>query len=81
MVSAIHRHVFPHPELPSHLPACPISLGGPRVLTLGAVLPASNLHGSSILHTVIHISMLFSQTIPPLPRRWILSPMFKVYLT
>ena len=53
-------HVF-HPEPPSHLP--PIPLGHPSALAL------STLSGQAIYFTYgnIHVSMLFSQIIPPWP--------------
>lgn len=41
---------LPHLEPPSHLPLRLIPLGGPRAPALGALLHASNLHWSSILH-------------------------------
>ena len=44
-----------HPEPPSHLPPHPISLGCPRAPALRALLHASNLHWSSILHMVIYM--------------------------
>ena len=60
MVYAIHQHesatsahVSPHPESSLHLPPHPIPLGCPRALALSALLHASNLHWSSILHMVI----------------------------
>ena len=72
MVFAIHRyelaigaHVSPHPELPSHLPPNPIPLGHPSALCLmHSVKP-----GLAIYFTYgnIHVSMLFSQIIPPSP--------------
>ena len=56
MAFAVHQHesimgiyVYPHPEPLPH----PIPLGCPRALALGALLHASNLHWSSILHMVI----------------------------
>ena len=62
MVFAIHRHesamgvhVSHHPESPFRLPPYPIPLGCPRAPALGALLHASNLHWSSILHTVIYM--------------------------
>ena len=72
---AIYQHelatgirVSPHPESPSHLPPHSSPLGCPRAPALGALLHASNLHWSSILLKVkIHVSMLFSQIIPPSP--------------
>ena len=48
-------HVSPDPEPPSHLPPHPIPLGCPRAPALSALLHASNLHWSSILHMVIYI--------------------------
>ena len=69
MVFAMHQHesatgihVFPatHPEPPSLLPPHPIPLGCPRALALGALLHASNLHWSSILHMVIYMFQCYS---------------------
>ena len=42
---------------PLHLPPHPIPLGCTRAPVWGALLHASNLHWSSILHMVIHVSM------------------------
>ena len=74
MVFAIYRHesatgvhVSPHPESPSHLPTHPIPLGSPRALTLSALLDASNLHWSSVLHMIIYMFQCYSQIVPPLP--------------
>ena len=75
MEFSIHRHespsgadMSPHPEPPSHVCPHPIPLGVPRALALNALLPASNLHLSSLLHMVItHGSLLFSQFIPSSP--------------
>ena len=39
---------------PSHLPPHPIPLGCPRAPALSALLHASNLHWSSVLHMVIY---------------------------
>ena len=50
---------IPPPLLPRSIP-----LGCSRPPALGALLHASNLHWSSILHMLMYISMLFSQTIP-----------------
>uniref|UniRef100_A0A4W2CE62 MPV17 mitochondrial inner membrane protein like 2 n=2 Tax=Bos TaxID=9903 RepID=A0A4W2CE62_BOBOX len=52
--SATDAHVSPHPEPPNLLPPYPIPLGCPRALALSALLHASNLHKSSILHMVIY---------------------------
>ena len=38
--SAMGIHVSPYPEPPSHLPTHPIPLDCPRLLDLGALLPA-----------------------------------------
>ena len=67
--SATGIHVSPYPESPSHLSSHPIPLGCPRTPALGALLHALNLHWSSVLHMVmyVHVSMVFSQIIPPLP--------------
>ena len=61
MVFAIHQHksamgahVSPYPEPPSHLPPHPISPG------LSALLHASNLHWSSIFHTIIYMFQRYS---------------------
>ena len=57
----------PHPELPSHLPPHPslwvIPVHQPRALV------SCIQHGLAICFTLdnIHVSMLFSQIIPPLP--------------
>ena len=53
----------PHPEARFHLPPHPIPLGCPRALALSALLHASNLHWSSILHTVIYMLQCYSLTI------------------
>ena len=45
---------------PSHLPPHLIPLGCPRALALGALLHASNLHWSSILHVVIYMFQCYS---------------------
>ena len=45
---------------PSHLPSHPIPLGCPRALALGALLHASNLHWSSVLHMVIYMFQCYS---------------------
>ena len=53
-------HVSSHPEPPSHLPYHPITLGCPRAPALSALLHASNLHWSSILHVVVYIFQCYS---------------------
>ena len=50
----------PHSETPSHLPPHPIPLGCPRAPALSALLHASNLHWSSILHVVIYMFQCYS---------------------
>ena len=44
-----------HPETPSHFPPHPIPLGCLRAPALGALLHASNLHWSSVLHMVMYM--------------------------
>ena len=51
---------LPHPESLFQLPLYPIPLGCPRTLTLGAMLHASNLHWSSVLHMVMYMFQCFS---------------------
>ena len=58
--SAMDVHVSHHPETPSHLPPHPIPLGCPRTSALSALLHASNLHWSSISHTVIYMFQCYS---------------------
>ena len=53
--SAAGVHVCPQPEPSSHLPPYPILLGCSRALALSALLHASNLHWSSVLHMVIYM--------------------------
>ena len=53
--STMGTHVFPHHEHPSHSLPHPIPLGCPRAPALCALLYASNLHWSSILHMVIYM--------------------------
>ena len=55
----------PHPESPSHFPPYPIPQGLPSAPALSTLPHASNLDWRSISH--IHVSMLFSQVIPPSP--------------
>ena len=59
-------HVSPHPEPTSHCPSHPIPLGCPR----GFVCPASCIKLAPVIcftYGNIHVSMLFSQIIPPSP--------------
>ena len=70
MVFAVHQHELanmcsPHPEPTSHLPPHLISLGCSRALALGA--PASCIELALVIYDNVHVSMLFSQIIPPLP--------------
>ena len=58
--SATGAHESSHPEPPSHLPPHPIPLGCPSAPALSALLHASNLHWSSILHMVIHMFQCYS---------------------
>ena len=62
MVFEIHQHELatrnmlpPHTESPFQLPPHPIPLGFPRALTLGALLHASHLHWSPILHMIVYM--------------------------
>ena len=49
-------HTYPpDPEHPSHLPPYLIHLDCPRAPALSALLHATDLHWSSILHTVIYM--------------------------
>ena len=59
-------HMCPHPEPPSLLPPHPIPLGCPRAPALSALLHAWNLHWSSILHMVIHMSQAVLSNHPTL---------------
>ena len=67
MALAIHQHksgtgthVSPHLKLYSHFSPHPIPLGCPRAPALGALLHASNLPWSSILHMVIYMFQCYS---------------------
>ena len=62
-------HVSPCPEPPSHLPPHPIPLGRSSAPALNALLHASNLHWSSVSHTVIYISSV-AQLCPSLETPW-----------
>ena len=54
----------PHAEPPSRLLPHPFPPGCLRALALGALLHASNLHWSSILHMVIHMFQRYSLKSP-----------------
>ena len=57
----------PHPEPPSHLSPHPIPQGHPSAPALSTLSHTSNLDWWSISHMIIHVSVLFSQIISPLP--------------
>ena len=57
----------------SYLPPHPVPLGCPKALALGALLHASNLHWSPILHMVIYMFQCYSLKTPHL-RLLLLSP-------
>ena len=68
--SATGVHVFPSPEPSSHLPPHTISLGHPSAPAPSILYPASCIKpGLAIcfLYDIIHVSMPFSQIIPPSP--------------
>ena len=56
-------HVSHHPEPLTHIPPHPIPRGCPSALVLGALLQASNLHWSSILHILIYMFQCYSLTL------------------
>ena len=71
---AIHWHestmgvyAFPNMNPPSHLPPHNIPLGHPRAPAPSILYPASNRLAIRFLHDSIHVSMPFSQIIPPAP--------------
>ena len=53
-------HVFPYPEPLSHLSPNPIPLGCPRAPAFIALLHATNLLWSSILHMVTYMFQCYS---------------------
>ena len=60
--SAMGVHVSSCPETSSDLPPHPISLGCPSAPALSALF-----HARNFTYRNKHVSMLFSQIIPPLP--------------
>ena len=57
----------PHPEALSHLPPHPIPLGHPSAPALSTCLMHPTCTGDLFTIDNIHVSMLFSQIIPPSP--------------
>ena len=75
MVFAIHRyesvtgaHVQPHPETPSHIPPHPIPSGSSQCTSpkhpVSCIEPGL---ATRFIHDILHVSMPFSQIIPPSP--------------
>ena len=66
--SAMGVHVFPILNPPSHLPPCTIPLGHPRAPAPKQPVSCIEL-GLAIrfLYDIIHVSMPFSQIVPPSP--------------
>ena len=63
-----HRYTLvPHPEPSSLLPPRTIPLGHPSALAPSIQYHASNLDWRLFIYDIIHVSMPFSQIIPPLP--------------
>ena len=58
--SATDVHVAPQSESASFLPPHSVPLGFPREMALNALLHASHLHWSSILHMVIYVFRCYS---------------------
>ena len=58
--SVMGVHVSHHPEPSSHLPPHTSPLVCTRAPALSALLHASNLHWSSILHLVIHVFQCYT---------------------
>ena len=64
----LNQPCVPHPELPSHLPPHPISLGHPSVPAPSILYPVYKPRlAIRFLHDSIHVSVPFSQIIPPSP--------------
>ena len=57
----------PHPDPPTHLPLHPLPLGLPSAPGPSACLMHPTWAGDLFHPRYIHVSMLFSWTIPPLP--------------